>query len=236
MKSKISCWRFVRSLPMSIAGASSVSCWRVVRTCVRHSSAPRGRTQGGRWPGWTRRLGTFIGVERGALIGGCGADPPPKPQKPVQLTVSAPVRHRGRPERHGPGQRHGEPGGRGRASGSRGTLARVSGGTFTFDGGRSPKARTSSTSPPPPAAAPPHSPPSASRARNAWPCRSSSGCRSTTRAPRRASASSSSPPSAAAASSTRWSRAASTSAIRRPALGKQVRRGTTVKLLVARSC
>src|SRR5215210_8220392 len=45
MKSKISCWRFVRSLPMSIRSASSVRCCVGVRTCVRDTSAPRGRTQ-----------------------------------------------------------------------------------------------------------------------------------------------------------------------------------------------
>ncbi len=39
------------------------------------------------------RLGTLIVAgSAAALIGGCGtADPPPKPQKPVQLTVSAPA-------------------------------------------------------------------------------------------------------------------------------------------------
>ncbi len=38
------------------------------------------------------RLGPFIAVGfAGALLGGCGEDaPPPKPQKPVQLSVSAP--------------------------------------------------------------------------------------------------------------------------------------------------
>ena len=39
------------------------------------------------------RLGPFIAVGfAGALLGGCGDDtPPPKPQKPVQLSVSAPL-------------------------------------------------------------------------------------------------------------------------------------------------
>jgi hypothetical protein len=37
------------------------------------------------------RLGTLIVAGSAALIGGCGtADPPPSPQKPVQLSVSAP--------------------------------------------------------------------------------------------------------------------------------------------------
>jgi len=37
----------------------------------------------------TMRLGLFLIV--GILLAGCGADtPPPKPQKPVQLSVSAP--------------------------------------------------------------------------------------------------------------------------------------------------
>jgi Glucodextranase, domain B/PASTA domain len=39
------------------------------------------------------RLGAFIAAGfAGALLGGCGADdPPPKPQKPVRLTVASPV-------------------------------------------------------------------------------------------------------------------------------------------------
>jgi hypothetical protein len=39
------------------------------------------------------RLGAFIAAGfTGALLGGCGSDdPPPRPQKPVQLTISAPA-------------------------------------------------------------------------------------------------------------------------------------------------
>src|SRR5215212_1971699 len=42
MKSKISCWRFVRSLPMSIRPTAP----RVGRTCVREGSSAVGRKQG----------------------------------------------------------------------------------------------------------------------------------------------------------------------------------------------
>src|SRR3954451_19915262 len=45
MNSKISCWRFVRSLGRSIGSGSSVSVCMMERTCVRDTSAPRGRTQ-----------------------------------------------------------------------------------------------------------------------------------------------------------------------------------------------
>src|SRR3954452_22795147 len=45
MNSKISCWRFVRSLGRSIGSGSSVSVCLMEQTCVRDTSATRRRTQ-----------------------------------------------------------------------------------------------------------------------------------------------------------------------------------------------
>jgi hypothetical protein len=51
-----------------------------------------GLKAGGSLAGQHMRLGILIAaLSAGALVGGCGAaDPPPKPQKPVQLSVSSP--------------------------------------------------------------------------------------------------------------------------------------------------
>src|SRR6476619_2582374 len=93
MKSKISCWRFVRSLPMSIRGlprsVADQSYEHVFDTvAILEDGLKAGASLAVRM-----RLGTLIVAgSAAALIGGCGAaDPPPKPQKPVQLSVSAPA-------------------------------------------------------------------------------------------------------------------------------------------------
>ena len=52
-----------------------------------------GLKAGGSLTGQQMRLGPLIAVGfAGALLGGCGSDdPPPKPQKPVNLTIASPV-------------------------------------------------------------------------------------------------------------------------------------------------